>query len=133
MILLVQGQTNSKVTLTCNEKKTINNPYYIFKFTNEQTNDVKIFYTPNLSVNKDRYDLFSITETETENLLTGNVSLIEGDWIYEINESETISLSENDWTGTVVEKGKVKVLKTEVDKAAYENNNTNTATYGVLE
>lgn len=128
MILLTRGETNDEVTLTCNEKKTINSPYYIFKFVNIQTNDIKIFYTPNTSINKDRYDLFTIEETNTEDLMNGQVTLIAGDWNYYIYESTTISLDSIDWIGEV-ENGKVKVIETENSIATFDANQSNIAAY----
>lgn len=129
MILINKNSINEKITLTCTEKSTINEPYFIFKLVHSQnTGSEKIFYTPNLSVNKSRYDLFTIEETNSENLLEGKVSLIAGEWYYFIYECATISLDIADWL-TLVESGKLNVLATETPIAFYEKTDNKIATY----
>lgn len=129
MILLQRNTVNEKITLTCTEKSTIDNPYFIFKFVHCQNTGVeKIFYTPNLSINLDRYDLFTIEENDNEDLLNGKVKLIAGEWYYFIYESETISLTSTDWIG-VVENGKLRVEDIETPIATYEQTNNKIARY----
>ena len=129
MILLNKDTVNEKITLTCTEKSTINSPYFIFKFVHSQNTGVeKIFYTPNLSVNKNRYDLFTIEETSSEDLLNGKVTLISGEWYYFIYECATISLDSANWI-TMVESGKLNVLATETPIASYTKTDNKIATY----
>jgi hypothetical protein len=75
MILLTQGQTKTDVVLTCNEKKTLPNPFYIFKFINQQTSIEKIFYTPNTSINRTRFDQFTIEENGKVQVIENNNSI----------------------------------------------------------
>ena len=102
--------TNS-VALTLNEFKTINDPYYIFVFQNIMTKEEKTFYSENLSVNKDSFDLFDIVENSTEDLLNGVVSLDAGQWYYTAWESPIISLTSSNFI-SVVETGRVLVVGT---------------------
>lgn len=100
-MIYINKNSSNRVTLTLNEKRTLANPYYIFVFINTQSKVETVFYMENLSVNKDRYDLFTLVEGTT-------VTLNEGEYTYTVYESETISLISSNWTG-VVEIGRVIV------------------------
>lgn len=127
MILINKGEANN-IILTLNEKRTIDNPYYIFKFVNDDTNVSKVFYSADLSDNTDRYNQFTITEGTPENLLTGTVSLPVGFYHYTVYESETITLNLN-LVGEVVELGKVKVQETSTTHSFTPTYNTTKSTF----
>ena len=66
MILINRGQNNT-VALTLKEKSTLTNPYYLWKFTNDTTKQIKRFIVPELSnTHTDRYNKFTVTENDTE-------------------------------------------------------------------
>lgn len=107
MIFLKQDISNT-VVLTLQEKTTITGqtPYYLFEFTNDDTNESKVFTASDLSTCTRRYNEFIITLTGgTESLTGGTITLSpNGYWKYNIyqmtgqtnlNISNTISMVEN--------------------------------------
>lgn len=113
-MIYINKNTTTRITLTLNEKRTLVDPYYIFVFYNVQTKVETVFYMVNTSVNKDRYDLFSLVDTTSEDLLNGIVNLDKGEYTYTVYESVTLSLNSIDWTG-VVEIGRV-IVKDDVQR-----------------
>lgn len=75
MVLLNKNAINS-VILTLTEKVTINNPYFLFEFTHDQTNTVSYCISTDLSIYPNRYNQFMITEKNNPNALNGEVNLI---------------------------------------------------------
>lgn len=123
MIVIVKGQ-NNPLTLTLNEKSTLDNPTYLFRFKNDVTGEIVRFITANTSEYTDRYDRFLITETDGSlNLTSGVINLSpSGFWSYTIYEqTSTSNLDENLSTG-IVETGKVKVIGDERTTAVFDNN-----------
>lgn len=130
MIVLNNNSSNT-VTLTLNEKKTLDTPYYFFKLINDQDLSEKIFYAANNSINKDRYDQFTwiLTGTTSEVVANGWINVNEGFYKYEAYESLINSLVPSDWTG-LVERGKVYVSGTTQTILSYSGNNiTSTVVY----
>ena len=113
MIRLQQSTVND-VVVTLTELTTQLNPYYLFSFTSDTSNDSKIFISADTSTNIDRYNRFSIELTAgTENLLTGVIKLpLKGFYKYVIysQASSTNLLIAN--TTEIVEEGKVYVNDT---------------------
>ena len=85
MILLEQNTIN-KVVVTLREFTTISNPYYLFEFISDDTNEPLIFTTADISTNKTRYNEFNIElTTSTEDLLNGVVKMpLKGYYTYNI-------------------------------------------------
>lgn len=127
-MILIEKNSSNRVALTLNEKRTLDNPFYIFRFQEMQTEVYTIFYAVNTSVNKDRYDLFNIIENPIADHLNGTVTLTIGEYTYEVYESVTISLDPDDWT-SLVENGRVTVVGEEPGIAAYESEEAPIATY----
>lgn len=122
MILITKGQ-NNYITVTLNEKRTLDSPSYLFKFTNDVTGSSVKFIAVNQSSYTDRYDRFLITETSgSVNLTSGVIELTpSGFWSYIIYEqTSTTNLDENLATG-IVETGKVKVIGDHVEYAVFDN------------
>lgn len=122
MILITKGQ-NNYITVTLNEKRTLDSPSYLFKFTNNVTGSSVKFIAVNQSSYTDRYDRFLITETSgSVNLTSGVIELTpSGFWSYIIYEqTSTTNLDENLATG-IVETGKVKVIGDHVEYAVFDN------------
>lgn len=94
MIVLTQGQSNERVVVTLEEKRTIAAPFYVFTFTHATTKEqVQISFdnaTQNLSSYRYRYDEFSFN---TASMFNGKPT---GEWLYEVQEVETISNATSD-------------------------------------
>ena len=85
MIRLEQDTIN-KVVVTLREFTTISNPFYLFEFISDDTNDSKIFTGLDISTNVNRYNEFNIElTTSTEDLLNSVVKLpLKGFYTYNI-------------------------------------------------
>lgn len=101
MIKLEKNSTNT-VVLTLSEKTTITNPYYLFEFTSDQTNEVKYIIPTDISVNKIRYNEFEIIEPT-------NISLTVGTYKYRIFEQNNNSNYDTNGLNEV-ENGRVDVI-----------------------
>lgn len=108
MIYLQKGATNS-VVMTLTEKSELNNPYFLFSFTNNTSGDEKLFNMVDISGYRRRYNRFELVETSSEDLPNGRVELEYGWGRYEVYESATQSLDINDTTGKILEEGKFYV------------------------
>lgn len=120
-MIVINKNTINGVALTLKEKtKITGTPYFLFVFTNETSQQTKIFTAVEESTHTDRYNYFSITEDENEDLLNGVVHL-EGNtsqWTYEIYESVLEFTDVADLvigTKDLVESGRVQVNGTEGD------------------
>ena len=103
---LTLGETEQYIVVTLNEKKTLGEGYFLFRFTNGTTGDVvsKIFaYTDDVSSYPDRFNKFLIsTGTDFLNQLPGQ-------WTYEVYQQE--SAVNTDPAGlTEVERGLLELL-----------------------
>ena len=85
MIRLEQDTIN-KVVVTLREFTTISNPFYLFEFVSDDTNDSKIFTGVDISTNVNRYNEFNIElTTSTEDLLNSIIKLpLKGFYTYNI-------------------------------------------------
>ena len=85
MIRLEQDTIN-KVVVTLREFTTISNPFYLFEFISDDTNDSKIFTGADISTNINRYNEFNIElTTSTEDLLNSVIKLpLKGFYTYNI-------------------------------------------------
>ena len=93
MIKFTKSSVNN-VIVTLTENSTVSNPYYLFMFTNQQTNVDYYFIATDISIYKDRYNSFMVTEKTSPNTLIGQVSLgNEGFYNYIIYQTSLTSLS----------------------------------------
>ena len=85
MIRLEQDTIN-KIVVTLREFTTISNPFYLFEFVSDDTNDSKIFTGVDISTNVNRYNEFNIElTTSTEDLLNSIIKLpLKGFYTYNI-------------------------------------------------
>lgn len=120
------------VVLTLTEKITINNPYYLFEFINNQTQQKYYCISADLSLYPDRYNKFNlIVVTGTPDSIDGEINIPLGDE-YTYNVYEQSNNTNLDPTGlTVVENGMMtydKTLATRIEnestltRKAYEPN-----------
>tara|TARA_R110000824_G_scaffold51729_6_gene144043 strand:+ start:1323 stop:1724 length:402 start_codon:yes stop_codon:yes gene_type:complete len=110
MIRLEQDTIN-KVIVTLREFTTISNPFYLFEFISDDTNEPKIFTGTDISTNVNRYNEFNIQlTTSTEDLLNSIVKLpLKG--FYKYNIYSQVSSTNLDLANIteLVEVGKVYV------------------------
>jgi hypothetical protein len=117
-MIFIDKNTVNKVVLTLDESSRLTNPFYLFEFKNEFNIDSQpfYFYTPDTSVNRNRYNLFTITESSLGSKTGGNnvpLNLISGQYRYKIYESSAMTLSLSATTGRIVEQGKMVVSSIE--------------------
>ena len=111
----VTRSANNTLILTLTERVTLATPYFLMRLQSRSTNEVKrVILASNLSSSTSRYDQFTLTESTTEVLTSGTVSLTAGDWYYEIYEqsSSTNLLETNSSVVGLLEKGILRVLGT---------------------
>lgn len=115
MLRLNQAGTADKITVTLNEKRTLDAGYYLFRFIHIETRAVinKIYsFLDDDSAFQDRYNEFEI------NTATLFLNQPVGTWRYEVYEQA--SAVNTDPTGlTQVEKGLMEIIKT--TPFAFEN------------
>jgi len=121
MIKIIKGQSNI-IVLTLTEKCTLTNPFFLFRFINDESKVSYTFVAQDTSIHTDRYNRFTITETSTPTLTASEVALpLPGFYHYEIYE-QTSSTNLNYTLATgIVELGKVKVIGTATSTTAYDN------------
>src|SRR5436190_12881236 len=88
MNIITRG-TNSTLILTLEEKRMLTNPYFLVRMTSRSGRNIKHFILPvDQSAATDRYNRFTITETDSAEILTsGTVTLKPaGFWDYDIYE-----------------------------------------------
>lgn len=130
MLKITQGQANT-VTVTLNEKLTIDSPTYLFRLVNDESNTEKTFLVADTSTEKHRYNQFTVTEDDTEDLPNGTVQLNPaGLWTYYIyQQASTTNLSPQN-TGALVEKGRAYVIGT---TTTYKRHTADNDTWKVYE
>ena len=118
MIKIIKNSTN-RVVLSLTENVTLTGTtYFLFEFTNDDTNDSVLFTASDVSPNIPRYNEFSIIETgSTSTNLTGGTINLEpsGYWKYNMYaQTSPTNIALSGVTGGPIEKGKVLVIGTEL-------------------
>lgn len=113
------------VALTLAEKTTIVDPTYLWEFENNQTHVKYYCISADLSLYKDRYNLFTITvQNTTPNALLGQIKVPLGDE-YNYTIYEQVSTTNLDPTGlTAVETGYMTFDKSLTERREYNGTNT---------
>lgn len=104
MLTLNIGQAAEKIVVTLDELKTIDDPYYLFVFTNVTTKEVVSIiknYTDDESSFPYRYNQF---ELATSTLFADKQV---GQWIYEVYQQSSSSNTDPDASQGLVESGKM--------------------------
>jgi len=122
MLQIARGQNNT-IILTLNESKTLTNPYYLMQMVSTDSRTVKTFIlASDLSGYTDRFNKFVITESSTEVLTSGTVTLKPtGIWywkVYEQLSSTNLNVNACD-NQTPLESGEAKVTGTVDTVKAY--------------
>lgn len=110
MNIITRGQ-NSTVYFTLNERRTLDNPYYLVRAESIITRGVKRFILPSdTSAYPTRFNKFTITESSSEILTSGTVELDPaGEWSYKVYEQASSSNLHEDGATTLLEEGLLKV------------------------
>lgn len=99
------------MVVTLEEKRTITNAYYLFKFAHDQSSSISYCIPTDTSAYPERYNKFTITDTSNPTALSGQVNLNAGFYKYYIYEQS--SSTNLDPTGlTLVEQGKALCITT---------------------
>ena len=109
MQLITRGQNNILI-FTLTERVTLTNPYFLVRMQSRSSNKIKRFILPaNQSTDTTRYDKFTITESTTENLTSGTVSLEQGQHFYRIYEQVSATNLSEDGANKLLEEGIIVV------------------------
>lgn len=108
----ITRNSNNDLYFTLTERQTLDSPYFLVRVESRSTKEVKRFILPaDQSSYTDRYNKFTITESSTEILTSGTVTLTPGEWEYRVYE-QTSSSNLNELAATNVtplEYGMLKV------------------------
>ena len=110
MIELQQNTVNEAI-FTLREFTTIDNPYYLFEFISQDTNESKLFTGLETSTNVNRYNKFNIELTSgAEDLLDSVIKLpIKGFYTYNVYSQVSATNLDIANTTELVETGKVYI------------------------
>jgi hypothetical protein len=116
-LIYIDKDNVNRFVLTLNENSRLQDPYYVFSFTNEYNLEAEsiLFYTPNISNFTCRYDQFELIE-DNSGSKTGGIdiplSLVTGQYKYQVYETSILPeepLSISNTTGRIVEEGRMVV------------------------
>lgn len=120
--------TANEVVLTLNEKATITNPTYLIEFTNDETGESNTAIITDTSIYKERYNLFTITESSTENRTAGTLQIRpDGFWTYVVYEQNSTTNLDADLADGEVERGRARVGIGQTEKTSYTRTTTKPA------
>ena len=135
MITLKKNQRNI-IAVTLNESSRVSSPFYLFLFQSDgaKREDKVIFIAPDTSAHQDRINIFELIEGENgrktfangyKSLSAGasHLSLMRGQYTYEVYESSAIVDTVEETTGRIVESGILIVGTTEDEEDKGQNNN----------
>ena len=108
---VIEKNTVNNIVLTLSERSQLVDPYYLIVFKSKfSTDDVYKYCSVQNQVSSNiRYDLVVITEQTNPVALDGEVYLIEGEWSYNIYESQLPTLLVEETTGRVIQNGFIVV------------------------
>ena len=110
MIVINQNEDNTAI-LELTSVSSLISPYYLFEFINDFNPQNITYLTANdLSNFKCRYNRFIIKENIVNDNINGQVSLISGNYTYNVYESLTQTLNKADTTGKIITTGKLLVI-----------------------
>ena len=121
---LKRNQLNSNITLTLSEKTTISDPVYLFQFESDQSKVSYYCICQDLATTaqKERYNLFDITEGTNDPLNSKLVLGLQGRYHFYIYEQAPGSPNLDPTGLTIVERGIMTLKGDQVSNyRAYEN------------
>lgn len=126
MILVIKNTLNN-LTVTASENATIqplSSVTYLWQVKNKGTNQSKTFILANGSSAQTRYDMFKLTESDTENLTGGTVSLQVGDYDYYIYQQSSSTNLDVQQAGLLLEQGLMVVMGTSQFGYSFDSEST---------
>lgn len=110
MIVIKQNEENM-VILELTSVSILFSPYYLFEFINDfNPQNITYITSTDLSNFKCRYNRFIIKENIVNDNINGQVSLISGNYTYNVYESLTQTLNKANTTGQIITTGKLLVI-----------------------
>ena len=125
MIVVIDNMQND-VVVTLTEKRTLQSPYYLFRFVNDLSKSEYLCIAADISSYPSRYNEFIIkTMVNTPNPLVGEIKPI-GYGFYHYYIYEQTSATNLDYTQatTLLEVGKMNFITPAQAKITYAGNNT---------
>lgn len=122
-MVLINKNSNNTMVLTLTENSTLTNPFYLFNFVSDVTNESVNFIATDLSNYTDRYNKFLITETSGTQILTsGTIELNPaGSWTYKVYE-QTSDTNLNPLLSTNTTPLEVGIIKVKGNETVYNTN-----------
>lgn len=113
-MIYIEKNKENNIILTLTESSRLNDPHFLFIFTNEyDINAEPIYWTsPDLSSYTNRYNQFKLVESDSGSKSGGintPLSLKGGQWKYVVMESTEITLDPELTTGMILEEGRMVV------------------------
>ena len=128
MFSILRDTANTNITLTLNEKATITNPTYLIEFINDETGESNTAIIADTSIYKERYNLFTITESDTEDRVNGTLEVRpDGFWTYVVYEQNSTTNLDPDLADGEVERGRCRVGAGQAEKTSYTRTTTKPA------
>lgn len=112
---LNKGAITNNVALSLKEKTTISEPTYLFEFINDTTGTSNTCICQDVSVigaQRDRSNLFNITEGTDDRLNSKLILFNEGRYKYIVREQESTTNLDVSLSGAIVERGIMILLST---------------------
>lgn len=128
-MIYIQKNSINNFVLTLSESSHLSNPNYLFEFTNEYIlNSTPIYWTQvDTSSYPSRYNMFELVENETGSTTGGTanaLSLISGQYNYNVYESTASTLSISATTGRIIESGRMVVAEENIITTITNNPNS---------
>lgn len=113
-MIYIEKNKENKIVLTLCESSILIDPFYLFEFKNEFNNNPEVIYwtAPDESTAKGRYNLFTLNESTSGSTTGGTsntLSLMGGQYQYNVYESSASTLSVSATTGVIIETGRMVV------------------------
>lgn len=121
-MIYIEKNSLNQITLTLSEKAVNINPFYLFVFSPEWSEDLtEIYFTgPDVSSYPNRINIFELKEGDNGSETSANgfidlnngeshLKLRQGQYTYKVYESEVETLNVNETTLNIVESGRLVV------------------------
>lgn len=102
--VIKKAQVNN-IALTLSERSRLLFPWFLFVFKSKFCLEDTFAYCTLQASSNDRFDLLQIEEKTSPDNLEGEVFLIEGEWSYEVYESQVATLDVTETTQRVLQRG----------------------------
>lgn len=117
---LKKNQTNLNVTLRLGEATTISNPFYLFEFINNQTDQVYTCICTDLATEaqKAKFNTFSILEGVDDRLNSSLILGLAGQYLYNVHQQTSATNLDPNLSDGIVERGYM-ILEGVTDEVIY--------------